>query len=1085
MAGRFNFEPVPTVAPSGPSQGDYQTIQASPGAFGAYTAQGLETLGQGAEHAGEAALTYEQARQGLVNETHASELNTWLANQITDKYSNFSKLEGRAAQDALPAFKADIDTLYQDHLGQAGDNMQLKAQLAKNGSYLTDAYYRYATNHADQQFTRWQDTTATQRAATFGGQAGIAQQNGDLAGMQVALNTSDDEVTKRLEAKGYDQDTIKQEVLANRGRNLRQIIEAQADSDPVKAADLYHQYEGQMDAASSLAVKNKLRGALSTMEGHRIADEETGRTVRDDAGGTVNGALAAASKATGVPLDTLRTFARIESGGNPREGKGSYRGLFALSDDEFNRYGGGNVLDARDNAMAAARKIKAESEAFATKYGREPTAGELYLIHQQGAGGFDAHMRNPDAPAWQNMASTAEGRQKGEAWAKAAIWGNIPDRDKAAFGSVDNVTSRAFTSLWTARVDRDRGGPLVDKQDAFNRIVDRTASNPQIQAAAIARMGQIYSVAHAENVNAAAQLHQREADTIAEAARTGVATNPLTPQDFVAAHGADGMQRYQQYQQNLQALGDRRALVSAPPEQMNTVLKQFEPQPGAANYATASKRYEMLRKSASDIIAERQKDPAAYGVSHLPSVQESWQALQGVVNDQRATPEQRATFARDYAEKQRLEQQRLGISDEAIRIVPQDYAKNIATRLSQAATDEDPQKRQAVIGQIAREAQMWGPYWPQVMREVGGKSLPLIRAIGADIDDKGEPMHPDAMLRLASLKPTDTPKTLLADQTAVSDADLKREVVNSLAGFRRSLMPRQQDQDFPGYEGLAAKLAALHVRDGDSAKDAAQKAANELVGDRYEFHDTWRMPKTSGVSGTDVQAGTMAVRAALVPALGPSDYYARNKPFVKPGATEFETKLAPAQEQAFRSWVGKNKVAFDPDAKGPQDYDMRGFWQALQAGDPRAKSAVDPNDSKLHYPDYWKTPYHQTFSNESQFAAPNAPHWAPDDKLVTPSGEVIFDDRDPNRGRRIPVQPFTDDMRLGADNPRDSVTKMVRDARFVTAKDNSGLNLYYFSQRRGAALPVRGADGKPLLLSWAELARRAPDAPAADYQQGP
>lgn len=72
---------------------------------------------------------------------------------------------------------------------------------------------------------------------------------------------------------------------------------------------------------------------------------------------------------------------------------------------------------------------------------------------------------------------------------------------------------------------------------------------------------------------------------------------------------------------------------------------------------------------------------------------------------------------------------------------------------------------------------------------------------------------------------------------------------------------------------------------------------------------------------------------------------------------------------------------------------MRGFWQAMQQGDPRATSAVDPNDQRMHYPDYWKTPLHKTFSNESQWAPANAPRWTDDDKLVTPGGRVVFDDK--------------------------------------------------------------------------------------------
>lgn len=124
-------------------------------------------------------------------------------------------------------------------------------------------------------------------------------------------------------------------------------------------------------------------------------------------------------------------------------------------------------------------------------------------------------------------------------------------------------------------------------------------------------------------------------------------------------------------------------------------------------------------------------------------------------------------------------------------------------------------------------------------------------------------------------------------------------------------------------------------------------------------------------------------------------YYMRNQPWVSPGAHVYSTPLSTDQELAFRRWAQQNKVPFDPDAK-IADYDMRGFWKALQAKDPRAVSAVDPNDQRLHYPDYWKTPYHETFSAESQWADPHrAPHWTDDDKLVTPDGRVIFDDRAP------------------------------------------------------------------------------------------
>jgi hypothetical protein len=132
---------------------------------------------------------------------------------------------------------------------------------------------------------------------------------------------------------------------------------------------------------------------------------------------------------------------------------------------------------------------------------------------------------------------------------------------------------------------------------------------------------------------------------------------------------------------------------------------------------------------------------------------------------------------------------------------------------------------------------------------------------------------------------------------------------------------------------------------------------------------------------------------------GADTTYARNKAYLKEGDHTYNTPLSPVEEAAFRTWVRHNSVPFDANAK-VTDYDMRGFWKALTSGDKRATTAVDPNDRRLHYPDYWKTPYHETFSAESQWANPKtAPKWNDKDQLVLPNGTVIYDDRKPN-GRR-------------------------------------------------------------------------------------
>jgi hypothetical protein len=109
------------------------------------------------------------------------------------------------------------------------------------------------------------------------------------------------------------------------------------------------------------------------------------------------------------------------------------------------------------------------------------------------------------------------------------------------------------------------------------------------------------------------------------------------------------------------------------------------------------------------------------------------------------------------------------------------------------------------------------------------------------------------------------------------------------------------------------------------------------------------------------------------------------------GATP-NTQLPLLDEMAFRQWAKDNQVRFNPDA-AQSDYDMRGFYRGLTQGDPRASSAVNPNDQRMHYPDYWKTPLHPSFSSESQWAGPGAPSWNQQDQLVSPGGRIVVDER--------------------------------------------------------------------------------------------
>lgn len=119
---------------------------------------------------------------------------------------------------------------------------------------------------------------------------------------------------------------------------------------------------------------------------------------------------------------------------------------------------------------------------------------------------------------------------------------------------------------------------------------------------------------------------------------------------------------------------------------------------------------------------------------------------------------------------------------------------------------------------------------------------------------------------------------------------------------------------------------------------------------------------------------------------------ARALPYASPPpvmAGNYMTKLSPLQEMAFQQWVKQNNVPFNPSPTA--DYDMRGFYQAMMNRDPRASSGIDPNDGRMHFTDYFKTPTHPSFSAESKWATNGAPSWNENDQLIDKLGKVIYD----------------------------------------------------------------------------------------------
>jgi hypothetical protein len=105
--------------------------------------------------------------------------------------------------------------------------------------------------------------------------------------------------------------------------------------------------------------------------------------------------------ASGIRPDDFVRIAEIESRLDPkaynRLSKAS--GLFQLLPGTAKQYNVADSFDPKANAEAAARLFKHNAGRLKKALGREPTAWELYLAHQQGATGAIKLLKNPDKKA--------------------------------------------------------------------------------------------------------------------------------------------------------------------------------------------------------------------------------------------------------------------------------------------------------------------------------------------------------------------------------------------------------------------------------------------------------------------------------------------------------------------------------------------------------------------------------------------------------------------------------------------------------------------------------------------------------------
>lgn len=247
----------------------------------------------------------------------------------------------------------------------------------------------------------------------------------------------------------------------------------------------------------------------------------TGQVTHYDAGKAPPYLDAIADK-YGINRDDFKRMAFVESGFDTRAHNPSgASGLFQFMPKTAGEFGLRNVYDGPSNADAAARLWNSNKEYLTKALGREPTGGELYLAHQQGAGGAAKMLANPNAPAASFVGRSAITQNGGSA----------------------NMTAGEFAHKWTSKFDgtrvqsadgatprnRDAGNSQSPVRVADSGAIQNDASPSRLTPAAATASGARFSnggSTYADSLkNSATPATQAAVTTTAASSRPHVLSN--------------------------------------------------------------------------------------------------------------------------------------------------------------------------------------------------------------------------------------------------------------------------------------------------------------------------------------------------------------------------------------------------------------------------------------------------------------------------------------------------------------------------------------------------------------------------------
>lgn len=217
----------------------------------------------------------------------------------------------------------------------------------------------------------------------------------------------------------------------------------------------------------------------------------------------LSSAISTAASSSGVDPAYMTRLAMVENGGKVEGGSplSSAQGPFQFLSGTAKQYGLANPNDPAASADAAARLTLDNKTALTNALGREPTPGELYLAHQQGAGGAIKLLQNPNAPVESVIGAQAA---RNNAATPGMTAGQFANKWMGKFGDIAQTVDPNQKNIIDAQADSP-AAPMAfaDTQPPAGAAPSQAAQNPAAvpaatqpaQSASMAKIAPLISLA--------------------------------------------------------------------------------------------------------------------------------------------------------------------------------------------------------------------------------------------------------------------------------------------------------------------------------------------------------------------------------------------------------------------------------------------------------------------------------------------------------------------------------------------------------------------------------------------------------------